>query len=181
MTMKYIYSETEFFNCNISIDDLINNIDSNKSRYDGDWVVSFIEKWKRAVFNCYQQERNQTYNLKNMDFFKESVIVNNKEFRFHFDIFKAKKYTLQLQRQQIPLDAFAEKFDESSTAVIKYTAPKLISGMYDYKLCQDPIITVNFFNQGLFYLVIDGNHRVTARKEANISNIDCFLLRPRPQ
>lgn len=176
--MNYIYSKNEKFVCNINIYDLLQVVDSNKKIYNVSGIDSYIENWKKALYNCFQDEKNQTHHLQSSHYFWESIFVNGAEMRFHFNIDKAKQISSSYQSQIIPLETFSEYFDDFSKATIKFSNPNIIKCNYDYSICQEPIFIVNFCHCGSLYLVIDGNHRVSARKKSNIHYINGILFTP---
>lgn len=165
--MKYIYSATESFNCNINIDDLLNSVELNKHNYNHiPNAETFFENWKRALYNCYQFEINQVHHMKNEEYFWESIFIGREEVRLHFNITKASRLSLLQQPEKIPLDLFTENYKSNTDAVIKYSCPPMDEyDVQNYLACEIPIILVNYFHGGLWYLVIDGNHRVASRKK----------------
>lgn len=176
--MKYVYSQNDKFICNINIYDLIQIVDSNKKIYNVSGIDTYIENWKKALYNCFQYEKNQTHYFKNSHYFWESIFINGTEIRLHFNIDKAQKISLSYKSQEIPLEAFSEYFDNFSEATIKFSNPDTTKYSYDYSICQEPIFLVNFCHGGSIYLVIDGNHRVSARKKAKIDYINGILFTP---
>lgn len=177
--MNYIYSQNDTFTCNVNIYDLLQVVDSNKKMYNVSGIDTYIENWKKALYNCFQYEKNQTHYFKNSHYFWESIFINGAEMRFHFNIDKAQQISSSYQSQIIPLDAFSEYFDNFSEATIKFSNPDITRCNYNYSICQESIFIVNFCHGGSLYLVIDGNHRVSARKKANIHYINGILFTPK--
>lgn len=176
--MKYLYSKIDEFNCDININDLLQVIDQNKERFNNSIVDDFMDNWKKAFYNCYSKEVDNIYYLKSSNYFRESIFINEHEMRLHFDIDKAKKLSLLYQSYPLPSCEFEEfsmkniNFDAS----IKFTIPNELNFSYNYCECQEPVLIVPFCHGGFFYLVIDGNHRIAARKKFNFEYIDGIIL-----
>lgn len=176
--MKYLYSKTDAFNCDININDLLQVIEQNKERFNSSIINDFMNNWKKAFYTCYCEELDNIYYLKSSNYFRESIFINECELRLHFDINKAKKFSLTYQAYPLPICEFGEcsmeniNLDES----IKFTIPNELNCKYNYCECQEPVLIVPFCHGGFYYLVIDGNHRIAARKNLNFEYIDGIIL-----
>ena len=177
--MNYIYSSMEKFDCNISINSLLKSVNSNKKIYSYiPNIEKYIDDWKYALYNSYISEKNETCFIGKERVFYQSLFINGSEMRVHFNVNSAIKLSMLLQSEKLPIYLFAENNKQNLNAIIKYTCPSVLDNIRGYSICQKPVILVNFFHCGLQYLVIDGNHRIAARKIENISEINGILLPP---
>lgn len=180
--MKYIYSNAEAFTNNLDINDLFRMIDSNKSYFSSPEMNEYFEKWKKALYKQYNAEINQKKSLIGKSIFRESLyigeVAGKNEMRFHFDIEKAISMSLSKDTQAIPLKHISDKFDNPLLHTIKFTPTNDTGNQYDYCQCETPVILVIFCHKGFDYLVIDGNHRIDARKRKAIESINAILLTP---
>lgn len=177
--MKYFYTEKEFFDCKICIESLLAAVDMNKKIYKHiPYIDNYFENWKLALYHTYISEFNKTCFIGNQKIFWESIFIGSSEMRFHFDIDKAINFAYNQQSQELPLNMFTTKKTQNSDAFIKYTIPSTLNFVNEYSACEKPIILVSLLHCGLRYLVIDGNHRVSARKKQNIPSINGILLPP---
>ncbi|MBQ8011435.1 MAG: hypothetical protein IJ265_07780 [Oscillospiraceae bacterium] len=171
--MTYIYPDNTYFEFNLDIDAFLSQIDANKKAFNIFGINKYIRNWKQAFYNIFESEKNQTYIIPKNQFI-ESIFLSGNEIRLHFSIDKAMKYVPSYNIELIPLNLFTPYPNSSNS--IKFTPINIDPTKHDYTLNDTPIIIVKFALNNFRYLTIDGNHRVTARKEHNIDFIKAVLL-----
>ena len=174
--MKYIYSESETFDCIIDKGALYRMLDLNKSLFPYPECNQYIDNWKKALVKTYMSEINSKAILIGKNFFCESVFIDISEMRFHFDIDKAITLCHYREKQIIPLEQISDIFINASQHKIKYTPTNDVDDIFDYSKCDIPVILITFANGGFSHLVIDGNHRIESRKKQNIDFVDAVYL-----
>lgn len=175
--MKFIGSDNSIYVRDLDMNSFVEEIDRNKSNFPHLTISDYIEKWEKALYNCYNNETNSTA-ICTGRYYYESIFIGGKEMRFHFDIDRAIEYSSTLIKQIIPMKHFADTVTNFQFHTIKYSPPKELSNKYDYCSCNEPVILVDFCCNNFFYLVIDGNHRIEARKQKKIDNINAVLIPP---
>lgn len=171
MIYKY-YSEPEF-KTKVNFNDLHLCLQENKKLYsDIHGIDQFIDNWEKVFYDTYKKEENIYFEFTNIENFCEVILMRNSEIRIHFAVSEAKKLLKSYPIQKIPLTAFSDYDNGHST--IKYTIVPLNK---TYQPIGNPIITVPFQFDGLLYLTIDGNHRITKYKEMHKDSIDAVLLK----
>lgn len=167
--MIYRYSENKYFQLNLDRDEFLEQLDINKALYNNlvD-IEKYIDNWKIALINTYKKEENKVFDLTNSEFFYTSIYLSKFEIRIHFNISEAVKVSRNEAVQSIPIRWFAK--DYNRRAFIKFSECK-VDKYSSYEFCNMPIIVVPYCLGGYSYLVIDGNHRVTARFNNHIDSI----------
>ena len=176
--MEFIGLENDIYKRELDMNAFLKEIDRNKSIFSHLNINDYIEKWKKALYNCYNSEADSIVNLNTGKYYYESIFIGDRELRFHFDINKAIDYSRTLKKQLIPMKHFADKVTDLNSHTIKYSPPSDLTNKYDYCSCNEPIILVDFMCNNFFYLVIDGNHRIEARRQKKVENINAVLIPP---
>ena len=180
--MKYIYSNDEVFSNDLDINDMCRMIELNKSCFPLPEMDAFFDNWKKALCQQYTAEINKTRSLIGRRIFRESLFISENagtnEMRFHFDIDRAISLSRSKESQAIDLKHISDHFSNPLLHTIKFTQPHTTDNPYDYCQCEAPVILVIFCHKGFDYLVIDGNHRIDARKRNAIDTINAILLTP---
>lgn len=172
--MKYQYAN-DVFESKVSAASLFTEIMNNYPQYSrlSNFHV-YLEKWCSVMLDAFKLEENREFIFKGLEQYYTEVIIPNCEIRIHFCISDAKKYICNYDCQSIPLTAFAT-FD-NCVARVKYTKVNCDTG-FDYSKCSEPIIAIEYPKDGLYYLVIDGNHRLSYFSKNNIQdNANVILL-----
>lgn len=168
----YYYSTKLKYKPNVDLNDLKKEIYKNKQLHNNIYGIDdYIDSCFRVLRQTYIDEKDIYYNFANLENYYTEIKFKNSELRIHFDISKAKQIAAKYNIQTIPLSAFSEYDDGSAT--IKYN-PVMINKTH--QLSTAPIITIPYRFSGLFYLTIDGNHRITKLKESNEYSVSAVLL-----
>lgn len=173
--MKYIYPDLNTFELTDImpvIKEFIQSIDKVNITYR----KAYIDK-TRQLLESFLKEKDTTLLITDKVFY-EPIYFSSTEFRIHQNIKTAIHFTKDFRNsyQQIEPDVFSElpDFDNS---YIKYSPVSLTAEEFDsYSQTEDPVIVIPYVNSNTRYLVIDGNHRVSAcvkkRKQINVVCIE---------
>lgn len=179
--MKYFYfysqNNVENYRFELDSDQITNAIETNKRLYRNmPNLKYFFNDWEIALLKTYESERNKTLILRNSMFFYEPIIIDGFEMRIHFNIDKAIELSDLINSQKIPLGIIGEKQTSTFAPLIKYSSIANLKSFEHFSNCTEPILLVNFCHNGFFYLVIDGNHRITSMKKEHRKSVDAKLL-----
>lgn len=174
--MLYYYSNREYFDCQVNINLLLSNLDKNKLVYSFiDGIENYIEDWKRAILKVYTKEKNKYFIFSKGDYFREPIFIGDSEIRIHFNINKALKLAENYSIQQIPIDFFTANIDKQGTIRYDICSGDKLS-KYDYANCNIPVVVIPYLSNGIPYLIIDGNHRITAKSKESIKMVNAVVL-----
>lgn len=169
------YSNSETFKTNLNIKQFANELDKNKCNNKA--INNYIEYWKYILINSYIEEENYIFNYSGRENYYQSINICNTEIRIHFNISKAidliKSNNSRIE--QIPLISFSTNDFDNSNSTIRYTSTTTNIN-YAYAKNNNPVILVYFPIGNLFYLVIDGNHRITYKRELKSKYVNAILL-----
>lgn len=174
--MLFYYSTNSTFENKLNIFALFKQVDKNKELFKNVCgIQSYIDNWKKAFLNTYFKEKNTICRFSGTNYFFTSLFIAGYEIRIHFSVDNALLKSKEYPTEFISLNQFTTKSNQFSP--IKYTECKL-DGNYDYSKCKLPVTIVPYILDGCTYLVIDGNHRITAFKKNNVKDILGILLSP---
>ncbi len=174
--MICFYSETETFKCDLDITAFLKIIDCNKAQFKHIYGIdNYIDNWKKALVETYNMEQNMKFKFDMGRNFFTSIYINSQEIRLHFNIEEAIEISKKYPIQNIPLSSFSNCKNEHST--VKYTECYSETS-FDYAKCDIPIIIVQYQmdSDDFYYLTIDGNHRITAKINNKLDDINLVLL-----
>ena len=158
--MKYLYPNNDVFCLEIDLYELLYFVAQNATYfYESNSVRCFFTNWQKAFINSYKSEENKVLNVCG-EYFIESIVLNGKELRLHFNIDMAKKLSKGIKITKLSVNDFATTSYIDNRLFIKYSQEKEYS-CFNYTKCDEPIILVNYCIERFIYLVIDGNHRVS--------------------
>lgn len=173
--MKYKYPNGEIFECRLDINSFTQQINLNKQAYRHiRGIENYIDTWRTVLLNAYAEERN-LYCPLTCGGFHTSLFLGQSEIRLHFNIDEASRLISRHHIRTLYVSDFSESAD--SGAPIRYSHCDLPTN-YPYETCGTPIIIVPYYFGGFRYLVIDGNHRVTARMRSAVKTVPGVILTP---
>lgn len=176
--MKYRYSSYEDYNIDLPINEIIHSIKHTYQQYKYfPQSKEFFENWITVFEKLYLFYKNRQIILDGK-FFKEDIFFkkSGKSFRWHFNIDNASRLLNLLDVQQIKLSYFTTDFNIKET-YCKYTHI-VENNTKDYISTTFPIILVHYYLSNMKYLVIDGNHRISAKKLHNQKTINAVIINP---
>lgn len=134
-----------------------------------------IAKMMRSYFIDEQKIYCDTSNYQ---IFYESIFFEALEFRIHFNVSVLEEELKNISEAPETLECSNFSNITGGCYRIKYSITTLSNeDMHLYANLQEPIILVPFPNGDTNYLVVDGNHRVTARK-ATHKTINSYCVDP---
>lgn len=172
--MIYRYTLEPTYKAIIDRNAFISQININKKKYSHiDGIEKYIDNWISAFFNSFNREKSKIFNFTQNRYYYTTIYVSGYELRIHFNIDKALALLNEYPLQRIPLCLFSN--NSRQEAPIKYTE-YTSNHKYRYDLCDIPVIIVQYVLDGFRYLLIDGNHRVTAKKLTNQYSVTGIVL-----
>ena len=154
---------------------LLNEIDKKKCRYSSNSkMLRYLDIWKAAFSNAYDASTVKLL-IPDNQYFYESLYIGGGELRLHFNITKALSMVEQCEVQTLPINLFAQTNVDNENAIIKYSEIADLTNI-SYAESEKPIIVVEYYFGKLPFLVIDGNHRVTMKKQRGVPRISVCAL-----
>lgn len=172
--MIYRYPLEPTYKTIIDRNAFISQININKKIYHHiDGIENYIDNWISAFINSFNREKSKIFNFTHNRYYYTSIYISGQELRIHFNIDKALALIHEYPLQRISLNIFScSNCHEASIKYTEYTT----NNKYRYDLCEIPVIIVQYTLDGFRYLLIDGNHRVTAKKQTNQHSVTGIVL-----
>ncbi|WP_308698812.1 hypothetical protein [uncultured Thomasclavelia sp.] len=173
--MIYYYSNSEIFKTNLNLMQFANEIDKNKC--NNETINNYVEYWKYCLINSYIEEESTIFNYNGRENYYQSINICNSEIRIHFNVTKAIDLIKNNNNiiEQVPLISFTTNEFHDNTSTIGYISTSTYIN-YAYEKNNDPVILVYFPIGNLFYIVIDGNHRITYKRKNKLKYVNAVLL-----
>lgn len=153
--------------------DIINAISSLSNFYSlpNEMFNQFYFNWINAIISTYTSIENKTITYIG-EYLGEDINFAGQNIRLHFYVPRAIKIakSLNIYPELLSLLDF-KTTSYGLSKYIKYTPIYNNVSNFNYADCDVPIVTVPFYIQNSQMLVIDGNHRVTAKIAANSKSI----------
>lgn len=174
--MKYVYSKNEFFCNHLNISYFEKILNSNKKLFNHPSFDKYIDNWKAVLVRLYISEKDRTIILNQGQYYYEPIFFDDDEIRLHINIDLAYKRALVCKCTQIPLKYFSSSLSAPENTYVKYSFIPDLGNTSRYQKSNEPIILVIFNQYGYEKLVIDGNHRVSAKVNSSVEIINAKEL-----
>ena len=182
--MLYHYLDGSTYE-NKSIKDICNSTDKIAEIILDENVKKELLNLKKQFEVAFEKEKSKSWNefqaLSGKELFKQDYFLNRKGFRIHFMIPNALKLIEcgnYKRLNDVDCSLFTTKTDACSSKMIKYSDIKISKTETDFfSALVEPIILIPYYYGAIQYLVIDGNHRVTA-KITEHKPINCYVVNP---
>lgn len=172
--MKVINTDSSYSYTLEDIAPIISSLSLNKDSMgfqDAIKYVGILQELLRT-FNLYSAKTI----IINTDFFYFPTIINDSEIRLHLNIKEARKLSMTKQAEMVNPDLFTSVREPNSTASIYYDEISINELEHYHFTTLEPILLIEYpITSEIPYLVIDGNHRVSARKTNNQA-LPCVFL-----
>lgn len=146
----------------LNLEVLNQTLDTLANRYpEFNW---YFNEWKNVFRKTYVNNLDFFCSC-NEEFYSHKIIIETIEFYLNFDISKANKITSSFLPRNIPIDLLLEHLDNFNPV------------FHNYKIKDEPILIIPFPMKYIDNcILIDGNHRLSAKIKLKNSSIDVIAI-----
>lgn len=172
--MKYKYANGSSYEPTISISSVTNTLKRFKRGLFSWRYNSFVEQWCRTMQHIYDKEKDKTFVLPNKIWFHKGINLTDSNMKLHFDICMAHAMVKDVEAQTVSILNFST--ESEINGAIEYSDESAELWKHTYENETEPVILVPFWFGKAKYLVIDGNHRVSAYRRCGKESIKVKVI-----
>ena len=173
--MRYIYPSLSIdcFECNptkVDFMKLVNAVLKERHLKKFLWYIRLVRSFNKQP-DCI--DLDEAYNIFACQLIQESITIDSVTFKFHINATLANELAKQYNPVDVSMRSFVTRDEERGGTLYE---PPDKTPTYEHRISSIPIVAIPHFQPQYPLWVVDGNHRITAKKGADFDTVSMVAL-----